>query len=143
MRLRIAATFGLVFSVVVSHGWAGERVPAPSKSFGRWLYLVADEDCTAMDKLVRFTAERLSGPGHCYDETVGHFKNDASVALDCFYAFYRNGNRVDGGVTMVGPGDTAGGEFGGVWSCGVEATMKFACFRHVSGFSSCGAHVSW
>jgi hypothetical protein len=92
--------------------------------------------CTQLNpEEVTFSSKSLQGQSSCQGEVVGFLTNNTAIAVDCAWAFHKNGgyNGGDNGSGTVQPGQTTGGEQGGLWTCGADdAQMKYACFAHDS-----------
>jgi len=109
---------------------------------------VAMYDCSEVTGAVSFNSRSLTGPGHCGGETVGYLTNRSGGAVDCVWAFHKNGQWTDqGSATLRANAPTYGGESGGIWSCGTDSSqMRYACFpagATDSTGSSCTDRVAW
>ena len=80
---------------------------------------------------VSLSSRSVQGAGHCSGEVTGTLTNDTNIAVDCVWGFHKNGgyNGGDNGEGTVQPGQTTGGETGGLWTCGADdSQMRYACF---------------
>jgi len=96
--------------------------------------------CTSMNNAVTFTYQRPTGQGHCAGEITGRLTNRSSQRLYCRYDFYDHGTKKrDSGSLTIAPGQTVGGEGGGIWSCEADA-IKFNCVPDTPEAGICAAY---
>ncbi len=100
----------------------------------------ANAACTSMNNAVAFTYQRPTGQGHCAGEITGRLTNRSSQRLYCRYDFYDHGTKKgDSGSLTIAPGQTVGGEGGGIWSCEADA-IKFNCVPDTPEAGICAAY---
>jgi hypothetical protein len=86
--------------------------------------------CTNMTPNVSGTTKRLKGAGHCDGELAAYLTNNSGIKVTCVQKFERNGVLSGSGAQVhMRPGETVGGESGGLWECGHADTdsYKFYC----------------
>ena len=77
--------------------------------------------CTNMTPSVSGTIKRLKGAGHCDGELAAYLTNNSGIKVTCEQKFERNGvlpGSGSGAQVHIRPGETVGGESGGLWECG-------------------------
>lgn len=105
--------------------------------------IASAQQCIEAHEGLSLESNRLVGPGHCTDETVGYITNRSGQTVDCFYSFYENGRPQGQGMGTIRPGQRAGGEGGGTWACNADVHMRYICFVHTQSSFMCGANVNW
>lgn len=104
--------------------------------------------CTTMNSSVSATYQWRSGSGgFCSPEVLAFVTNNSSQNVDCAIAFHKNGSfdTANGSQVTVQPGQTTGGEWGGLWSCGNDTNQViYSCTTTAQNQSNnCLAHVNW
>jgi hypothetical protein len=104
--------------------------------------------CTSMNSSVSVTYQWRSGSGgFCNSEVLSFVTNNSSQNVDCALAFHKNGSfdTANASQTTVRPGQTTGGEWGGLWSCGNDTNQViYSCTTTAQNLSNnCLGHVNW
>lgn len=102
--------------------------------------------CTDTTASATVKVTTLTGPGHCSGEAAAYITNHSSQTLWCEVGFFKGGSIDKGGIggTAVRPGQTFGGEGGGLWECGadVPARAAFYCYPNQQ-HGACRENVTW
>jgi hypothetical protein len=93
-------------------------------------------DCTDMTGQVELDTKYPRGPGDCDGKITGYLSNRGMDALVCYFNFYSNGVKKEGGMVNILPFRKVGGEGGGIWSCRADE-IRYECFRQQLSAASC------
>lgn len=104
--------------------------------------------CNSMNSSVSVTYQwRTGSGGFCTPEVLSFVTNNSSQNVDCALAFHKNGSfdTANASQVTVRPGQTAGGEWGGLWSCGNDTNQViYSCTSTAQNQSNnCLGRVNW